>query len=61
MQRIKEKFQCDMCGKFATDGVTEKDPQDEKRTKVCSGCIAIGAAVLATEAVSSFFGSKGKA
>jgi len=44
------RFRCDLCGRFATKGVTESGrPAVHKRTKVCETCIREAAKLLAVE------------
>jgi hypothetical protein len=48
MLYIRLRFRCHLCGRFASRGVSEKDPKTaQTRTPICNGCILEAVGLIA--------------
>lgn len=48
MKRCTEKFRCDLCGRYAREGVEETQPL--KVTRICTSCLFTGVGLLLRDA-----------
>ena len=49
MERITERFRCDLCGRYSDLGVTETRAKDGQSTQICAGCLERADLVLLDE------------